>query len=168
MSMHPRWSTLMMLALAGCGGSETPDDAWPDPPTDQPSPVPYREHLTANINGTPFAAGFVLGEQVGAELRFQSDQSQERQMFFVVPADVTPGTYALVNNQGYSVRYAQLFEGEYETQNGSLTISSHDTVLHRVAGTFAYTAQSFEFGELDDTVKVTDGSFQFDYWVIEQ
>ena len=157
----------MMLAMAGCGGSETAGDAWPDPSTDQPSPVPYREHLTANINGTPFAAGLVLGENVDAELRFQSDQSQERQMFFVMPVDFAPGTYALVDNPGFSVRYAQLFEGEYETQTGSLTISSHDTVLHRVAGTFAYTAQSFDFGELDDTVEVTDGSFLFDYWVID-
>ena len=82
---------------------------------------PTGEYMTGNIigtgdmNATPFAANLVAGFDDGSTLAFQSDQSQERQLFFIVPPGVSVGTYDLVNTSGFSAEYKEfnIKETEY-------------------------------------------------------
>ena len=125
--------------------------------------IVFKEFMTAVINGASFEANFVVGGEVGAEIEFQSDQSQDQQMFFTVFKSLTPGSYDLVNTNGYSVRFVDSSIGEYMTQSGTIVISSHEKVLKELSGTFEFTAVFFDSGNPVDTVVVTEGVFGVAY-----
>ncbi len=127
-----------------------------------PCVVPFSEHMTCNINGDAFEANLVSGFDDMMTLDFQSDQSQDRQLFFVLPTGTGEGTYELVNNPGYSARYAKLFDGEFTTEVGTLTVTGRNNNVSgqvELSGTFEFTAVEYDFGVAVDTVFVTDGSF---------
>ena len=124
-----------------------------------PCAGPFAEFMLASINGTDFSANLVSGFDDATSIEFQSDQSQERQLFFAVPTNVAEGTHQLVNNAGYSAEYKKLFEGTYETESGSITITRNDKTLNELEGTFEFTAVQYSFGNPVDTITVTNGSF---------
>ncbi len=129
-----------------------------------PCNLAFSEHITCNINGVPFAANLVSGFDNSTTLEFQSDQSQERQLFFVLPSGIEAGTYNLFDNPGFSARYAKLFDGEFTTETGSMTISSNNTAQSELSGTFEFSAVEYSFGTAVDTVYVTNGSFGVEYF----
>ncbi len=129
-----------------------------------PCPDCFSEKMTAKINGDDFAANLVAGFLDEGNIEFQSDQSQERQMFFVAPGTVTTGTYDLVNNVPFSALYGELFEGEYITETGTMEITAHNTDLNQLSGTFEFTAVQYDFGVPVDTVRVTEGIFSVEYF----
>ena len=135
-----------------CGGSCDPCD------------VAFSEHITCLINDATFEANLVLGFDDLTTLEFQSDQSQERQLFFVLPSGIAEGTYELVNNPGFSAEYKELFGGEYTTESGSITVTNNNTAEAELSGSFEFTAVAYEFGTPVDTVVVTDGSFGVEYF----
>ena len=124
----------------------------------------FSEFMTAKIDGVDFAANLVAGNVSGDLLKFQSDQSQERQMFFEVPKDVTLGTYDFVADANFMARYAKLFEGEYETEAGTIEITLHDTDANKLAGTFQFTTVQYDFGTPVDTVVISEGAFGVEYF----
>jgi hypothetical protein len=130
----------------------------------EPCMEAFMEHMTCNINGVPFEANLVLGFDDLTTLEFQSDQSQERQLFFVLPSGTGEGTYELANNPGFSARYAKLFDGEFTTESGTITITLNNYAQAELSGTFEFTAVEYDFGVPVDTVFVTDGSFGVEYF----
>ena len=130
---------------------------------------PTGEYMTGDIIGTgdpsatPFAANLVLGFDDGTTLEFQSDQSQERQLFFIVPPGVATGTYDLVNTSGFSAEYKEFGEGTYTTESGSIVITSHDTGTQWLYGTFEFMAVQYDFGTPIDTIVVSSGAFGVEY-----
>ena len=129
-----------------------------------PCVVPFSEFMTCNINGEPFEANLVSGFDNLSTLEFQSDQSQERQLFFVLTSGIAEGTYELVNNEGFSARYAKLFDGEFTTESGTITITNNNTGQAELSGTFEFTAVEYDFGVAVDTVVITDGAFGVEYF----
>ena len=129
-----------------------------------PCAVAFMEHITCTINGVPFEANLVSGFDNLSTLEFQSDQSQERQLFFVLPSGIGEGTYELVNNPGFSAKYAKILDGEFTTETGTITITENNTALAELSGTFEFTAVEYEFGVATDTVVITDGSFGVEYF----
>lgn len=126
-------------------------------------PCAFSEFMTCEINGSAFAANLVAGSQTATELKFQSDQSQERQLFFTLPSGTTAGTYQLANNPGFEVRYAKLFDGTFTTETGEIIITQNNTTDSELSGTFEFTAVEYEFGTAVDTVFVTNGAFSVEY-----
>lgn len=141
-----------------CGGS-CPDTC-PPPPTG--------EYLTADLNGNAFAANLVLGELLnsGTTIGFQSDQSQDNQMFFRVPSDVALGTYDLVATSGFSAEFKQFNHGIYTTESGTITITNHDTVNQMLNGTFEFTAVEYDTDGVTvlDTAVIINGTFGVEYF----
>jgi len=129
-----------------------------------PCVAPFMEHMTCNINDVPFEANLVSGFDNLSTLEFQSDQSQDRQLFFVLPSGIAEGTYELVNNPGFSARYAKILDGEFTTESGTITITDNNTAQAELSGTFEFTAVEYDFGVAIDTVVITDGSFGVEYF----
>ena len=125
-------------------------------------PQGFEEAITAQIAGEPFAAQLVLGNMVDGELRFQSDQSQERQLFFVLPADIEPGTYDLSADGDYTARYAKLFEGEFLAESGTIVVDAIDRARREVSGTFEFVGAQDDFGDVI-RIEITDGAFSVEY-----
>ncbi|MGK0387615.1 MAG: hypothetical protein ACI94Y_000341 [Maribacter sp.] len=123
------------------------------------------EYMTALIDGVAFEANLVAGFDDGTAIEFQSDQSQERQMFFSVPPGVAPGTYDVITD-GYDATYMEFGEGEYTTESGTITISVNETSTtpKELYGTFEFTAVQYSFGTPIDTVDVTVGAFGVEYF----
>lgn len=129
-----------------------------------PCAVAFSEHITCLINDVPFEANLVAGFDDLTTLEFQSDQSQERQLFFVLPSGIAEGTYELVDNPGFSAEYKELFQGEYATESGTITITNNNTSQAELSGTFEFMAVQYSFGNPVDTVVITDGSFGVEYF----
>ncbi|MFK7810113.1 MAG: DUF6252 family protein [Saprospiraceae bacterium] len=129
-----------------------------------PCTVPFSEFMTAEIDGVPFEANVVLGFDDLTTLEFQSDQSQDRQLFFVLPSGVQEGTYELVSNPGYTAEYKKILDGEFMTTAGTITITNNNTAEAELSGTFEFTAVEFDFGNPIDTVVVTNGAFGVEYF----
>ena len=125
----------------------------------------FEEHLTATIDGAPFAAQLVAGNSHDGLLQFQSDQSQERQLFFTLPADVEPGTYDLSAEGDYIARYAELFEGAFPAESGTLVVDRIDRERNEVSGTFEFVGAMDTFGEIT-RVEVTEGRFAVEFNVL--
>jgi hypothetical protein len=127
--------------------------------------VQQGEYMTALINGVAFEANLVAGFDDGIAIEFQSDQSQERQMFFSVPTGVAPGTYD-ISTDGYDATYVEFSGGQYTTQFGTITIATNDTSTDpkELYGTFEFTTVKFDFGTPVDTVDVTVGAFGVEYF----
>lgn len=123
----------------------------------------FSEHITCKMNGDDFEANLVSGSDDGTTLAFQSDQSQDRQLFFELPSGVAEGTYDLTAEGDYKARYAKILEGEFVLTTGSITITRNDATAKEVSGTFTFTATRSEFGEVKETMEVTDGSFDVEY-----
>lgn len=130
---------------------------------DCPDCITFDEHITADINGVPFAANLVLGAQANGLISFQSDQSQERQLFFDLYESISEGTFDLSAAPLVAVEYKKLFEGEYENQSGSITVTNHDQTARELSGTFEFVAIQYSFGTPVDTITVTNGSFDVEY-----
>lgn len=130
----------------------------------EPCFVPFSEFMTANINSDPFEANLVSGVDNLSTLEFQSDQSQERQLFFVLPSGIQEGTYDLVDNPGFSAEFKKLQDGEYTTESGTITITLNNTGQAELSGTFEFTAVEYEFGVAIDSAIVTDGAFGVEYF----
>jgi hypothetical protein len=159
--------TALMLSCSPDGGGDG-DASAPagglaaaDPQGGAPA-APFEEHLTAQIDGADFAAQLVAGSLVDGELNFQSDQSQERQLFFTLPGDVEPGTYALAGAGDYVAEYKELFEGAFPAESGTLTVERIDREAREVSGTFEFTGVMEVFGEFTRVV-ITDGRFGVEY-----
>ena len=129
-----------------------------------PCVEPFSEFMTCNINAEPFEANLVAGFDNLSTLEFQSDQSQDRQLFFVLPSGIDEGTYELVNNEGFSARYAKINDGEFTTESGTITITNNNTAQAELSGTFEFMAVEYDFGVAVDTVIVTDGAFGVEYF----
>ncbi len=127
-----------------------------------PPCTPTGEYIIGLLNGTNFAANLVLGFDDGTTLGFQSDQSQDNQLFFEVPTGTVPGTYDLMST-GFSARYAIILGNEYTTESGSITITHHDTNAQSMYGTFEFQAVAYSFGNPIDTMNVTMGEFGVEY-----
>lgn len=123
----------------------------------------FSEHITCKINDKDFEAQLVLGSEDDLGLAFQSDQSQDRQLAFLLPKATEAGTYDLTAKGEYAVRYSKILDGEYTTEKGSITISKNNKADAELSGTFNFTAIKYEFGEAKDSVVVTDGSFDVEY-----
>ncbi len=123
----------------------------------------FSEFMTATIDNVPFAANLVAGFDDGTTISFQSDQSQERQLFFEVPTNVSVDSFSLINNPGYTGEYKKLFQGEYINQSGHIVITYHDVAKKELGGRFELTGVEFEFGVPTDTVYVTNGEFGVEY-----
>lgn len=163
--------TCLLFCVPACDDGDTPDAG----PIGQDAggglggdggaggmPQAFEEALTAQIAGEPFAAQLVLGNAVDGELRFQSDQSQERQMFFVLPADVEAGTYDLSADGDYTARYGVLFEGDFPAESGTIVVDVIDRERREISGTFEFVAAQDNFGEIT-RVEITDGKFAVEY-----
>ena len=124
----------------------------------------FMEHMTCDINEIPFEANLVAGFDNLTTLEFQSDQSQDRQLFFVLPSGVAEGTYDLFNNPGYTAEFKQFNHGEYTTESGTITITNNNTGMAELSGTFEFTAVEYDFGVPVDTVVITNGSFGVEYF----
>jgi len=126
----------------------------------------FFEHITAEVNGQAYAANLVQGFDDGDNIEVNSDQSQERQFALDFPSGISTGTYDIVNTAGISAIFVD-FPDSYETQSGSVTITSYDldvgtlggSTYHELSGTFEFTAVQFSFGEPIDTVVITNGDF---------
>ncbi len=129
-----------------------------------PCVVPFSEFMTAEINEEAFEANLVSGFDNLNTLEFQSDQSQDRQLFFVLPSGIDEGTYDLVDNDGFSARYAKINDGEFTTESGTITITLNNTGQAELSGTFEFTAVEYDFGVAVDTVRVTNGAFGVEYF----
>lgn len=126
--------------------------------------VSFSEHITATIDGVAYAAGLVAGSSNDSLILFQSDQSQERQLFFEVPLNVTAGTYNLVTATHFKARYAKLFSGSYVTYQGTMVISSNNTISRQLSGTFNFMVWEDDgFGNPIDTIAVSNGDFGAEY-----
>ena len=123
---------------------------------------PFEETLTAVIDGEPFAAQLVAGGISDGLLRFQSDQSQERQLFFTLPAAVGPGRYTLTADGDYIVEYAELFIGQFPAESGHLVVDTIDRERKEISGTFEFVGAMDTFGEITRVV-ITEGKFSVEY-----
>jgi hypothetical protein len=128
------------------------------------TPEVREEHITANIDGEPFAAQLVVGEVSDGELRFQSDQSQQRQMFFVLPDDIEAGSYPLsAEGEGpHTAKYGEIFDGIFPTESGTIVIDGIDRETQWIWGSFDFVGAQDTFGEIT-RVEVTEGSFAVEY-----
>lgn len=122
----------------------------------------FQERMTADIDGVPFAANLVAGSVGEGLISFQSDQSQERQLFFEVPESVAPGIYS-VGTANHSLRFAELFSAEFRTVTFEIQILRNDQERAELEGIFSATLEEFEFGEVLRTVSIQNGDFGVEY-----
>ena len=122
----------------------------------------FEEHLTAQIDGMDFAAQLVAGTMSEGLLQFQSDQSQERQLFFTLPADIQPGIYTLAPDSGYFAEFRSFGMGTFPVESGTLTVTSLDLEQNQISGTFEFVGVMDDFGTLT-RVNITEGLFAVEF-----
>jgi hypothetical protein len=121
------------------------------------APSAANNFLTATVSGTSFTATSVMGTNSGNITIIGSDGTTN--FYVVVPSDITSGTYT-VDGSIYSLTY-NLYPDNYLTDNGSITITSHNTTVNQIIGTFSMSAHNVN--DATDIVTVTNGSFEVVY-----
>lgn len=110
--------------------------------------------LTASISGSSYVASTVMGSLSSGKITVLGAQGS-KYFYVIVPVTTTPGTYSL-DGSVYSISYSDNPDN-YITDNGSITITEHNTSTKQIKGTFSLTAHNSD--DVSDIVTITNGKF---------
>jgi len=110
--------------------------------------------LTASISGSPYIASTVMGNLNNGKVTVLGAEGS-KYIYVTVPVTSTPGTYSL-DGLMYSISYSNNPDN-YIADNGSITITEHNTSTKQIKGTFSLTAHNSN--DVTDIVTITNGKF---------
>jgi hypothetical protein len=117
--------------------------------------------IRANVNSKLFTTQIISGTVVAGRLSIAGSTSTGSQaMTIVVPATIKPGTYKLSSMGSYLLEYKASNHDVYAASSGELVITSHDTNLKKIKGTFNFKGLNIKSASVD----VTNGSFTVSYY----
>ncbi len=118
--------------------------------------------FSVDINGTPYVPTLISGVVSGGNINIvASANSGSQSVGIYVPETITPGTYTFAPFGTYNAQYNPNSSTFLLVDNGTITITQHNTVLQKIVGTFSFTAS--EFGGGTATANLTNGSFTIFY-----
>ena len=85
------------------------------------------------------------------------DPSSDQYMSFLLPNDITTGTYDLPGE--LTVLYVNAEGNSYFAASGTLEVTTHNTTTNKFEGTFEFEGSDFVGG----SVSITNGTFSVDY-----
>jgi hypothetical protein len=85
-----------------------------------------------------------------------------RVVTLIMPPDIQPGNYPILQNSLYDLRYVPTDNINYLPIQGTLHIGSHDMTNHHIEGGFKCLTQCFSCPN-QNTVDITEGCFSADY-----
>ena len=117
--------------------------------------------IRANVNNKLFTTQVVSGTVVAGRLTLAASTTTGSQaMTLVLPATIKPGTYKLTSTGSYLIEYKATSNDVYAASSGDLVITSHDTNLKKIKGTFNFKGLNLKSASVD----VTNGSFTVSYY----
>ncbi|MCG3166783.1 MAG: hypothetical protein POELPBGB_02565 [Bacteroidia bacterium] len=117
--------------------------------------------LRATVNNKLFSTQVVSGTVVAGRLTLAATTTTGSQaMTIVVPSTIKPGNYKLTSTGSYLIEYKAGNHDVYAASSGELTITSHDTNLKKIKGTFHFKGLNLRSASVD----VTNGSFTVSYY----
>lgn len=126
-------------------------------------PAAGTDTLKATIDGAAWSAASIAAQLAGTQLIIAgslSDGSKTVSLF--LPADILVGTYNLDVTAGiYVALYSPNTTTVYASDNGTVTITQHDTVNKRISGTFQFHAIDVSGGS--STSQLLNGYFSVTY-----
>lgn len=136
--------------------------------------IPYTKDLpvtttknsfSAKLNGAVFNPIYINALDSGGNLNIIARRGTVETIGLTLINTINVGTYTLdsfIGNYkaGYIKNNNADGSGIFSVDTGSLTISSHDKVAKKIAGTFRFTANSFFVSE---THSITEGAFSLSY-----
>jgi hypothetical protein len=126
-----------------------------------------KDTLQANIDNKAWAAVNVQAASTSGELTIVGASSDGSQSIgLLMPANATPGTYALDGSNPAFLGAYTLLSGTgstgFASTKGSITITSNNTTTMRITGTFTFTAAD-PLGATTATHSITSGVFSVYY-----
>ena len=124
---------------------------------------------SASINGLAFNPSLSRGGSSIQNIGFIGEDSKQS-IIITIPANVVPGTYKLDHEPWGTGHFHGLYKidggpssntGQYHARNGTVTITNHDLLRDRLAGTFWFDAA--KDGEDEIQYKITAGTFDVSY-----
>lgn len=124
--------------------------------------APSSNSLFAKIDGVDFIPATVTANQLTDLLYIIGKKETIENISIVVPINVTPGTYEMDIFGDHKAIYIKdtSSTGTFNSDEGTLTIISHDTANKKIKGTFNFIGGSF-MTTLEHTI--TDGTFEVTY-----
>lgn len=124
--------------------------------------APTGNTFFAKLNGATYTATNITGFAMSNKISVIGRRGSVENISLSLPSNITPGTYELSSFGDYVGLYIlnSTPEGSYGTDEGTVTIQSHNTSTKRIKGTFSFTADSF-FSP--NVYEITDGSFEVTY-----
>jgi len=124
--------------------------------------APSGNNFFAKLNGVDFNPATVTANQLTDLLYIIGKKQGVENISLVIPIDAVPGTYEMDIFGDYKGMYIQdtSSTGTFNSNEGSLTIISHDTANKKIKGTFNFVGGSF-FTTVTHTI--TDGTFEVTY-----
>ena len=152
------------LIVTSCKKEEkaaTPETPTKTTPT---TSTTFQESFSAKIDGKAFT-GEITSTNLGGNITvFASNKTETVSLTF--PNNVTTGTQPLNHPSSYTAYSAHInFPAKnLYSSNGNITITSHDTALKQIVGTFSFTA-SLDYKGVVTTrsQEITDGKFTVKY-----
>lgn len=121
--------------------------------------------FSAKLDGTVFTPVYIDALNSGGNLNIIGRRGTVETIALSVPNTITAGTYTLDSFLGnYKAGYIKNNNadgsGIFSVEVGSVTISNHDIINKKIAGTFKFTSNSFLVTE---THNITEGVFSVSY-----
>lgn len=123
---------------------------------------------SSNLNDSIWTANGTRGVKLNNTLTITgTGLTGSNLVVLTVPATVQPGTYNIsstVLGGNYTAKYSANLNTAYESTSGRLIITSHDTELKRIEGTFNFNAiGGSSSGSVGLRVVISNGSFGANY-----
>lgn len=124
--------------------------------------APSDNSFFAKLDGVDFEPATVTANQLTDLLYIIGKKQGVENISLVIPIGAAPGTYEMDIFGDYKAMYIQdaTSTGTFNSDEGTLTIISHDTANKKIKGTFNFIGSSF-FTTLTHTI--TDGTFEVTY-----
>lgn len=117
--------------------------------------------IRANVNSKLFTTQVISGTVVAGRLTLAGSTTTGSQaMTIVLPATIKPGTYKLTSTGSYLIEYKATSHDVYAASSGEIVITSHDTNLKKIKGSFNFKGLNLKSAPVD----VTNGSFTVSYY----
>ncbi len=118
-------------------------------------------HIRATVNSKLFSTQVISGTSVAGRITIAGSTTTGSQaMTIIVPATIKAGTYKLTSTGSYLIEYKATSNDVYAASSGELIITSHDTNLKKISGTFHFKGLNLKSVAVD----VTAGNFTVSYF----
>ncbi len=117
--------------------------------------------IRANVNSKLFSTQVISGTVVAGRLTLAGSTTTGSQAItLILPATIKPGTYKLTSTGNCLLQYKATSNDVYASSSGELIITSHDTNLKKIKGSFNFKGLNIKSASVD----VTNGSFTVSYY----